>query len=176
VPEPVRASLFGHTANLYLSVWTNVFDPDALDRAIDLCRMAEELQPGGVLEPLTAALVSRYKSRATAADLDEAITRLEAVIPGDAVSPSDQSSALLATTLANALRHRAILTGDRRDIDRAVALYEALAGIETTEEFRKQIRRLFPLRALTTARARRSCWFGNQLFPSVWKYAILTRD
>jgi CHAT domain-containing protein len=81
--------------------------------------------------------VSRYEVHGNGADLDDAIALLGGILRGDVVPQDDGHRAAMATNLANALRHRHLLKGERRDVDRAVALYETLASLAPDEPTRR---------------------------------------
>jgi CHAT domain-containing protein len=142
VPAASAAGILGHTMQLQMSVWVNAFDVQALDRAIACGVRAEALQPGAVVEMLGTALVSRYEARGDTADLDEAIARLEAALPGDRLDGHDGRLVPLATTLANALRHRSVVSGHDDDMNRAVALYERIASHPAAEPAIGRVRQL----------------------------------
>ncbi|MCX6633085.1 MAG: hypothetical protein NTW28_36275, partial [Candidatus Solibacter sp.] len=141
--EPkMRAEILARDASVQYRLWTSTYDPDILDLAIARGTEAATLLPGTGIDFLTGALIERYEARGTAEDLDSAVTLLQSAIPGDRISAGNLPQAVLATNLANALRHRHIVTGVPRDADRAVTLYEQLAALPAAEPERKRIRLL----------------------------------
>jgi hypothetical protein len=125
----LRAEVLARNAGLQYQLWGSTFDPEVLDRVITRSTQAEELVPGSCIDILGVALISRYESRGTAADLDSAVTLLGRAAPGDKIPPNDPRAAVLATNLANVLRHRSLVTGSAQDAERAVNLYEQLVQI-----------------------------------------------
>lgn len=69
------------------------------------------------------------------ADLHQAVERLQDAVPGDAVGV-EPSEVAAATSLANVLRHRYMVSGDASDITRAVSLHERIAAVPADAETR----------------------------------------
>jgi len=129
VEPAMKASLLAHTMQLHYSLWANTQDQPSLDRAIDRGLQAEQLVAGSSAELLPGLLVARYERSGERGDLERAVALVERLLPGDRIPPGDDALSVQASTLANALRHRYLVTSDPSDINRAVALYDRLAAL-----------------------------------------------
>ena len=134
-PAEARIPVLERSVGMQYSVYANTYDPAALDRTIEDAHAARVLGGRGGMDIFGAALIGRYEITGNVADLDEAIE----VLGPFAENPRNEGAPLI-TNLANALRHRAIARGGTADIDRAVQLYEWLAGLPVSEPARRQIR------------------------------------